>query len=81
MERLRKLRNEKCMTQCQLAEKARVSQAYINELENGKKHNPSVSILGKLAKALGVATSDLIDDDSPSWKEGCKTSRLVLIKK
>jgi len=72
MKRLRSLRNEKCMTQYQLGEKAHVSQAYINELENGRKKNPSISILDKLAKALGVTTSELIDEDEPLWKHNFK---------
>ena len=63
MKNIRKLRFKADMTQVELSERSGVSQPYINELEHGKKVNPSVIVLSKLAKALEVTISDLIDDD------------------
>ena len=63
MDKLRELRIENRLTQTELAKRSGVSQPYINELENGKKVNPSIIILGKLANALGAKVSELLDDD------------------
>lgn len=62
MHSLKYFRNKTKMTQCQLAEKSGLSQAYINELENGRKLNPSYMVLTKLADALGISTSELFMD-------------------
>lgn len=62
MKKIKFLRNSKNMTQQQLSRKSGVSQAYINELENGKKSNPSINVISKLAEALGVSAKDLLDD-------------------
>lgn len=61
--RIRKFREEKGMTATELAEKARVSKSYLSELEseNGDaKKKPSGEMLYDIAKALGVAMSDLL---------------------
>jgi len=58
---LRELRDSRDLTQARLAELSGVSQTYISELELGKKQ-PTVLILRKLAKALGVPPSRLLDD-------------------
>ncbi len=63
MKKLREIRHQNGLTQKELACRSGVSQPYINELENGKKVNPSIIILGKLANALGVTVSELLDDD------------------
>lgn len=63
MEKLRKLRIKCNLTQTELSKRSGVSQPYINELENGKKVNPSIIILAKLANALGTRVSELLDDD------------------
>ena len=47
------------MTQERLARKANVSLAYISRLEIGM-HDPKLSTLDKIAKALGVPVSDLL---------------------
>jgi transcriptional regulator with XRE-family HTH domain len=62
MSKLKLLRNLRNMTQQQLSRKSGVSQAYINELENGRKANPSIGIISKLAFALGVSVKELFDD-------------------
>ncbi len=48
-------------TQTELARRARLGTAYVNQLLNGDKGNPSLEVLDKLAAALGIATAVLID--------------------
>jgi len=44
----------------ELATKAKVPPGYLAELEGGKKKNPSLDMLKKLAKALGVPVRELL---------------------
>ena len=48
------------MTQAVLARKARVTQGYIAQLETGLRTNPSLPVLRRLAKALGVDVAELL---------------------
>jgi len=57
--RLRMLRKRRNMTQETLAKKAGVSRAYLSRLEMGR-HDPPLSRLRKLAKALGVPVTELL---------------------
>ena len=57
---LSELRARKGMTQVDPAKKAKVSQAYIARLEGGDKKNPSLAIVQRLAKALGVPIGELL---------------------
>ena len=57
---LKTLREEKGLTQVDLANKAKVERTYIVKLESGDKKNPSLGILRKLAKALGVPVAELL---------------------
>ncbi len=57
---LKTCREKKGMTQVQLAKKAKVTQAYVAQLEAGVKKNPSLATLQRLAKALGVSVEQLI---------------------
>jgi transcriptional regulator with XRE-family HTH domain len=59
--RLRTLRRERRMTQAELAKKARVTQFYILQLETGLRDNPSLPVLRRLAKALGVSAGELLE--------------------
>ena len=58
---LKALREENEWTLKDLAKKAKVTQAYISLLERGKKKNPTLAILQRLAKALGVSVSELLE--------------------
>jgi len=58
---IKKLREQRDMTQEELAKKAGVTQGYIAQLERGLRKNPSLPALRKLARALGVRTSRLVD--------------------
>ncbi len=57
---LRTWRKKVGLTQVALAQKAKVSQGYITALERGRSANPSLAVLKRLAKALGVTVTDLI---------------------
>ena len=59
--RLRAVRKKKGMTQVDLARLVRVRQSYIASLETGAKKNPSLALLGRLAKALDVPVARLLD--------------------
>jgi XRE family transcriptional regulator, master regulator for biofilm formation len=58
---LKALREDKEMTQIELSKKAKVAQSYIAMLEGSEKKNPSLAILNRLAKALGVSVSELLE--------------------
>jgi transcriptional regulator with XRE-family HTH domain len=63
MEKLREKRMKNRITQMELSRRSGVSQPYINELERGKKVNPSIIVLSRLANALGTTVSELLDDE------------------
>jgi transcriptional regulator with XRE-family HTH domain len=58
--RVRRLRAAKGLTQEALARRAKVSLGYIARLETGH-HDPKLSTLRKLARALGVPAAALLD--------------------
>lgn len=58
--KIRKYRHEAGLTQEDLAEKVGVSRVYIGYVEQGR-NTPSLEILGKIAKALKVRLSDIIE--------------------
>jgi transcriptional regulator with XRE-family HTH domain len=57
--KLKKTREAKGLSQSELAKKARVSRAYVFRLEAGGS-DPTVGVLRRLAKALGVPVTDLL---------------------
>ena len=59
-ERLKEVRKNKRMTQQELAEKAGLHLTYVGHLELGKYH-PTVYVMWKIAKALGVSTKNLLE--------------------
>ncbi|MFI5342158.1 MAG: helix-turn-helix domain-containing protein [Candidatus Methylomirabilales bacterium] len=58
---LKKLRIKAGLTQEELAKKGGVTYAYISMLESGAKKNPSLALVKKLAKALGVTVGELLE--------------------
>ena len=54
------LRTAKGLTQDQLRKRARISRGYLADLEAGHRKNPSLAILRRLAKALGVPLTELL---------------------
>jgi transcriptional regulator with XRE-family HTH domain len=58
--RIRKLREARGMSQAVLAKKARITREYVNKLEAGR-YDPTVGVLTKLARALGVPVTELLE--------------------
>jgi transcriptional regulator with XRE-family HTH domain len=54
------LREAKGLTQRDLAAKAKVTAAYVAQLEMGARKNPSLEVLQRIAKALGVTVAELL---------------------
>jgi transcriptional regulator with XRE-family HTH domain len=54
------LREAKGLTQRDLAEKAAVTPGYVAQLELGVRKNPSLAVLQRIAKALGVTVAELL---------------------
>lgn len=59
MTTLKRLRRDRGLTQQALAVKAGVSLGYLSRLEVGM-HDPRLSTLRKLAKALGVPVTEML---------------------
>ena len=58
VKRMRATRN---MNQAELAKRARLSQGYVSKLEVGAQRNPSVAVIRRLAKTLGVPVAKLLE--------------------
>jgi transcriptional regulator with XRE-family HTH domain len=57
---IKELRTERGLTQEQVAQKAGVTKNYITMLETGARKTPSLPVLKRLAKALGVPVTELL---------------------
>ena len=51
---LKQAREQRGLSQMDLAERSGVSQTYISDLESGRMRNPTISVVQKLEKALRV---------------------------
>lgn len=58
---IQRLRIAKGLTQRALATKAKVTPGYVAQIEMGQKRNPSLAVLRRLAKALGVPVAELLE--------------------
>ena len=61
-ENIRRARAARRLTQEKLAELADLDRTYIGSLERAER-NPSLDVMERVAKALGVTLHDLLDDD------------------
>lgn len=66
-QRMRQLRRKKRLLQKELAEKAGVTQAFVSDIEVGKK-SPSLRVLARLAIALDVSPHELLDPGNDELK-------------
>ncbi len=57
---LRRFREKKGLSQAELGKLARVRQATVSSLENGKGRRVDLDVLERLAKVLGVRATDLL---------------------
>ena len=70
-ERIKRLREAAGMSQGELAEKSGVDPSYISLLETGKRPNPGVETLRRIAPVLGTTLAYLAgetDDPSPTHR-------------
>jgi transcriptional regulator with XRE-family HTH domain len=58
---IRQLREQRHLTQVELARKAKLTQGYVTMIETGVRKNPSLAILKRLARALGVPVTALLE--------------------
>jgi transcriptional regulator with XRE-family HTH domain len=58
---LQATREAKGLTQEDLAKRAKVARSYLAKLETGHSQNPSLAVLQRLAKALGVPMTALLE--------------------
>jgi transcriptional regulator with XRE-family HTH domain len=58
--RLRKIREDRGITQDTLARRAKISRVYLAQLER-QRQDPSLSVVVRLARALKVKVGDLVD--------------------
>lgn len=54
-------REARGMSQVELATKAKIARPYLIRLESGQQKNPSLAVLKRLAKALGVRVTRLLE--------------------
>jgi len=57
---IKKLRERRGLSQAALAARANITREYVNKLEAGR-YDPTVGVLQRLAKALGVRVVKLLD--------------------
>ena len=55
------MRLSKRLTQEQLARRAKIARGYLADLEAEHRKNPSLPVLRRLAKALGVPVAELLE--------------------
>jgi transcriptional regulator with XRE-family HTH domain len=58
---IRELRERKNLTQEELAKRAKVTRSHLSLLEGGHRRNPSIDVLKRLARALGVPVGELLE--------------------
>lgn len=59
-ENLKKIAKEKNISMYRIAKDGEISMSYVWDIFKGKQENPSLSILRKLSKVLGVSIEELI---------------------
>jgi transcriptional regulator with XRE-family HTH domain/tetratricopeptide (TPR) repeat protein len=63
--RISKIRKSRKITQQNLAKAADIDYNTLKKIETGKTKNPSADVLGRVAKALNIPSSSLIDASKP----------------
>ena len=58
---VRELRERKGWTQEDLAKRAKITRSHLSLLEAGHRRNPSLEVLKRLARALGVPVGELLE--------------------
>ena len=58
-QQIKRLRERRGLSQAALAARAKITREYVNKLEAGR-YDPTVGVLQRLAKALGVNVTELL---------------------
>jgi transcriptional regulator with XRE-family HTH domain len=58
---VRRLRGRQDLTQEVLARRAGITQGHLSKIESGDRQNPSATTLKRLARALGVPVTELLE--------------------
>jgi transcriptional regulator with XRE-family HTH domain len=58
---LKRLREDQSFSQATLSKKSGTAQGCISQMEAGEKKNPGIQKLKKIAKALGVSATELLE--------------------
>ena len=58
---IRELREREGLTQEELAKRAKITRSHLALLEAGHRKNPSLDILRRVARALGVPVGELLE--------------------
>jgi transcriptional regulator with XRE-family HTH domain len=62
---LKRLRTQAGLTQQELATRSGLSMAQVMAMEQGKRDNPRLDTLRKLARGLGCTVGELVGDEPP----------------
>ncbi len=63
-ENIRRLREQRGLSQLALARAAGIDQGHLSAIEHGKRPDPQVSVLNAIARALGVTLDEVLDVSS-----------------
>ena len=75
---IREAREARGLSQRQLAAKARVSQPYLAQLENGTRRRPAFDVVVRIANGLGVSLDELVKGhgrDGPRRRASSRDTR------
>jgi len=64
VENIKRIRFDKNLTQEDVAKRGKLKQSVISEIETGKRKNPTLDTMERLAAGLGVHLSELSTDRS-----------------
>ena len=64
IEKLKIAQANKCMTNHDLCRVAKIGHVTLIEIKNGSRKNPNLKTIGKLAKALNVDVTDLLENEN-----------------
>jgi transcriptional regulator with XRE-family HTH domain len=67
-ETMKRLRTQAGLTQQELASRSGLSMAQVMAMEQGKRNNPRLDTLRKLAAGLGCTVGQLVGDEPPKGK-------------
>lgn len=66
--RIKRLREVRGLSQLALAKRAGISQSHLSEVEAGERPSPGVEFVERVARALCVFRSELLDDDQGAFE-------------